>query len=73
MKKVKIKVSGINCMGCVGKIKKGIESLDQESSVNVDIPSQSISIEFHAEKMKISDIKEKIEMAGFPIQSVEIE
>lgn len=72
-KKISLKVNGIHCNGCANKIKNSIELLGANSTVNVEIESGKVSVEFNSAKANVGDIKNKITDVGFQVESVEIE
>lgn len=73
MKKVKMKVNGIHCMGCVNKIKNSIGSLEINHTLDVNVESGEVKIDFDNNKASINDLKNKIQAVGFNVESVELE
>jgi copper chaperone len=72
-KSVNFKVNGMHCGGCAGKIKKGVEALNIESSVDVNVETGKVNIKFNSEQSTMAVLKETITKAGFQVESVELE
>ncbi len=73
MKKLKLQVNGIHCMGCANKIKNSISSLNVEHQTDVNVESGEVKVSFDQSKASVNDIKTKITEVGFQVESVEIE
>lgn len=72
-KSVNFKVNGMHCGGCANKIKKGIEGLNIESAVDVNVESGKVNIKFNSEQSTMAVLKDTITKAGFQVESVELE
>lgn len=72
-KKIKMKVNGIHCNGCVTKIKNSIDSLGANSTIDVEIASGKVNVDYNPVKASVGDIKKKITDVGFQVESVEVE
>lgn len=72
-KSVNFKVNGMHCGGCAGKIKKGVEALNIESSVDVNVETGKVNIKFNSEQSTMAVLKDTIVKAGFQVESVELE
>lgn len=72
-KKIKLKVNGIHCNGCVSKIKGSLDSLNSEIEAVVDVEAGIVKVSFDSERTGLSDIKSKITAVGFQVESVELE
>lgn len=72
-KSVNFKVNGMHCGGCAGKIKKGVESLNIESAVDVNVETGNVNIKFNSEQSTIGTLKDTITKAGFQVESIELE
>lgn len=53
-------VSGIGCGGCVSKITKAIQSLDNKATISVDRSAGKVSVESSSEQ-----IRKAVEALGF--------
>lgn len=65
--KEKIKVEGMACSCCGGKIEKSINQLDGISSIELDVNNGIVQVEFHKDAAILEQIKEKIEAEGYKI------
>jgi len=61
-------VLGISCNHCVNSIKNAVESLNGVSSVNVDLNSKKVSVEFDDEKISLNTIKDVIKDQGYEVK-----
>jgi copper chaperone len=58
-----LEVSGIGCGGCVSKITKAIQSLDNQATVSVDRAAGKVNVESNESPERVRSI---IEALGFP-------
>ena len=58
-------VSGIGCGGCVSKITKAIQSLDNKATISVDRSAGKVSVESSESS---EQIRKDVEALGFPSQ-----
>ncbi|MGZ3788863.1 MAG: heavy-metal-associated domain-containing protein [Bacteriovorax sp.] len=72
-KTVSFKVNGMHCNGCAGKIKNNLGALAILEEAQIDVAAGKVKVVFDAEKSTLSEIKNKIEAAGFTVESVELE
>lgn len=63
----------MHCGGCAGKIKKSVEGLNIEHTLNVDVASGKVNIQYNSEQSTIAALKDSIIKAGFQVESVELE
>ncbi|MHC8309833.1 heavy-metal-associated domain-containing protein [Pseudomonas sp. GT1P32] len=56
-------VSGIGCGGCVNKITKAIQSLDNQATVSVDRTAGKVNVESNESPERV---RSTIEALGFP-------
>lgn len=61
----KIKASNIKCAGCVNAITKALVAVENVKAVNVDIPSNEITIESDME-VDLNKIRQKLSEIGYP-------
>ncbi|MFD2132221.1 copper ion binding protein [Pseudogracilibacillus auburnensis] len=66
-----LKVEGMTCSCCVGKVEKGINQLDGVSSVEVDVDNKEVQVAFNDDTVTMEQIKGKIEEQGYQIVSNE--
>lgn len=72
-KSVNLKVNGMHCGGCASKVKKSLESLNIEHTVDINVESGKINIKYNSEQSTIATLKSSIEKVGFQVESVELE
>ncbi len=72
-KSVNFKVNGMHCGGCANKIKKGVEGLNIENAIDVNVEKGLVNIKFNSEQSTIAVLKDSITKAGFQVESVELE
>ncbi|HRD39874.1 MAG TPA: heavy metal-associated domain-containing protein [Bacteroidia bacterium] len=68
----KIQSSNIKCGGCVSSITKALIQIAGIKAVNVDIPSNEITIEYD-QSVDMSLVKQKLKEIGFPEKRVGIQ
>ena len=64
MSKVEIQASNIKCGGCVSNVQNGLKELDGIASVEVDIPSNKVTIE--GAELDKAVIEAKLAELGYP-------
>ncbi len=62
-----LNVEGMSCMHCVGAVKQSVGSLPGVAKVEPDLASKTVKVEFDDDKVKLNDIKAKIEDAGYEV------
>lgn len=62
-----LNVEGMSCMHCVAAVKESVGSLPGVTKVEPDLNTKKVTVEFDDEKVKLDDIKEKIEDAGYQV------
>lgn len=65
--KVRLKVSGMNCMHCVQSVKKAVESIEGATNVVVDLVDKKVEFEITDER-GIEKAKQAIVFAGFAVE-----
>lgn len=60
-----IKIDGMSCMHCVGRVKKAIDGLDGVQSAEVAVGSADVK--FDDAKLSQADIEQTIVKAGYKI------
>ncbi|MBC7428261.1 MAG: heavy-metal-associated domain-containing protein [Bacteriovorax sp.] len=72
-KSINLKVNGMHCGGCAGKIKKSLNELNIDHTVDINVESGKVSIKFNSEQSTIAVLKSSVEKAGFQVESIELE
>jgi copper ion binding protein len=65
VKEVKIKTLGMSCTGCEGLVKEMVSELDGVKSVKPSFKKELVEVKFDESKVKVEDIKKKINEAGY--------
>lgn len=60
-----IKVAGMTCSCCVGKVKKSINELDGISSIDINVDTEEVQVDFNPNTVALAQVKEKIAEAGY--------
>ena len=64
MENLEIQASNIKCGGCVSAVQNGLQELDGITTVNVDIPSNKVTVE--GNNLDKSAIEVKLAELGYP-------
>jgi copper chaperone len=62
-----IKVKGMSCMGCVNKVKAGLENIAGVSSANVSLEQKQVTVQYDDTKAEPRQFTEAIKKAGFEV------
>ena len=65
---INLTVEGMSCSHCESCIKKSVGSLNGVDSVNVDLKSKKVAVEFDPERVSIQTIKDTIEDQGYEVK-----
>jgi len=63
------KVEGMTCSCCVSKVEKGVNELEGISSINIDMDTEEVQVEFDHDAVNMNQIKQKVEEQGYQISS----
>ena len=61
-----IKVKGMSCMGCVNKVKAGLENIAGVSA-NVSLEQKQVTVQYDDTKAEPKQFTEAIKKAGFEV------
>lgn len=67
----KIQSSNIKCGGCVSSITKALTQMEGIKAVNVDIPTNEITIDYDG-NLDFNAVRNKLKEIGYPEKPVEI-
>lgn len=70
-KKVQLKILGMSCQVCAGKVEKGISELKGVSEASVNFTNEKSTFVYNPQEIKLSEIKAKIEKLGYKIGAEE--
>lgn len=62
-------VEGMSCSHCENSVKKSIGELDGVQTVNVDLNTKKVLVEFDSDKVSIETIKDVIEDLGYDVMT----
>ncbi|MBI4689429.1 MAG: heavy-metal-associated domain-containing protein [Nitrospirae bacterium] len=65
MTEIKIKIEGMSCMHCVGRVKQALSELSGISEINVEIGNASVK--YDETKLNRQDIETAINRAGYKV------
>ena len=66
-RKISFKANQIGCGGCVAKVKKNIGAETGVLSVDVDLPTKEVKIEYDANKVSAKEIKEDFQKFNYTV------
>ncbi|WP_378947970.1 heavy-metal-associated domain-containing protein [Mesorhizobium sp. ANAO-SY3R2] len=64
---LKLNVPDMTCGHCAGVVTKAVQSVDAGARVDIDLKSQTVSIETTADAAKVA---QALDTAGYPAQAV---
>ena len=67
MKDIVLKVEGMHCNSCSTRLEKVLNMVDGINSAKVSLEDKEANINFDENQIKIEEIKELIEDAGFTV------
>ncbi len=63
-----IKVTGMHCGHCEGKVKKELFSFTGVNNVVADRYTNSVKVDFNSEEVSLDDIKQAITSCGYQVE-----
>jgi copper ion binding protein len=60
-----VKIEGMSCMHCVGKVEKGLKGLDGVLSATVDLEGKQATIRYDPEKVTPESIRKTVTETGY--------
>ena len=66
-----LNVPDISCEHCQNTITKALTPVDGVHSVNVDIPSKRVTVEYDETKVGVEQFKEILNDEDYPVESTE--
>jgi len=64
-KKIDLKITGMSCAACSGRIEKALNKLSGVHHAVVNLAIEKATVEFDPSQIKIADIKARVEKLGF--------
>lgn len=70
-KEITIPIQGMTCAACANRIEKVVSKLDGVSSASVNFASEKLVTKYNPKKVRISEIKQAIDKAGYKALEIE--
>ena len=67
MKDIKLKIEGMHCTGCSGRLEKVLNNVEGVEKATVSFEEKEAIITYNEEKISEKQIKSEIEEAGFKV------
>ncbi len=61
-----LKVDGMTCGGCAASVKRALQALDANATVDVDLPGKTVRVDTAAQ---LDAVKGAVEEAGYDVLS----
>lgn len=62
-----IRISGMNCASCTGKVEKTVSALSGVTYATVNLATEKLSVEFDPHQLTVANIKQAVEGLGFKV------
>jgi Cu+-exporting ATPase len=66
-KKAELKVTGMVCAACTQAIEKALRSLDGVALASVNLGTETASVEYDPEKLRLADLEKAVRDAGYDV------
>jgi len=66
-KRTKIRISGMTCANCTAAIQRSIGGLEGVNEVDVNLASETASVEYDPDHVSISDMEQAVVDAGYEV------
>ncbi len=67
-KKTNIEIDGMHCASCVASVEKSLKKLEGVKIANVNLTTESASIEYDSEKVDLDAFKKAVEDVGYEVR-----
>ena len=71
-KKAEIKVSGMHCASCALNVEKSLKNLEGVENAQVNIGTEKATVEYDPEKLKLTQLENAIENAGYGVANEQV-
>ncbi len=68
MEKIELNIEGMHCSGCSTRLQKILSNLDGVQVIDISFETGKANLEVDFSKVKMENIKEAIEDAGFSVK-----
>ncbi len=65
--KIDLKIGGMTCAACAKAVERSVNKLDGIDNINVNVATDKATISYDPSKLKITQIKNTIEKAGYKV------
>jgi len=69
MQQVELKVDGMKCSGCSGRLQRVLEATDGVNRAEIVLETKQVTVEYDTGRVDIGGIHEAITDAGFSVMS----
>ena len=69
MSNIELKVDGMTCGGCSGRLKRVLEGTDGVNSTDIVLATKQVTVDFDETSIGVDAIKEVIADAGFTVMA----
>ena len=66
-KKVELKIQGMTCAMCVQTIEKSLMNLEDVSSADVNLGTETATVEYNSDKLNLEDLEIAVADAGYEV------
>ena len=67
MKEVRFQVTGMSCAACSARIEKVLGKMDGVEEANVNLATETTTVQYNPKRVAVQDIKEKVEKIGYGV------
>jgi len=67
MQHIELRVEGMTCSGCSGRLQRVLEAIDGVCAADVVLDTKQVTVEYDASKIGLGAIHEVIAAAGFSV------
>lgn len=69
MENIELKVGGMHCRGCSGRLNRTLNNLDGVENAEANFETGIVKLVYNGSKVSLDTIKESITDAGFSVKS----
>ena len=69
MENIELKVGGMHCGGCSGRLNRALNNLDGVENAEANFETGIVKLAYNESKVSLDTIKESITDAGFSVKS----
>ena len=71
IKSTDLKISGMSCVNCINAVEKSIAGKDGVKSVNVNLTTETATVEFDTNRIRPTDLIKAVKQAGYSAELVQ--